>query len=115
MPISIEFKVNNGEQSCREDSITLRSPEELFAYIAPGGDCESIPSEVDEIQLVFLPAEHANTLNPVADSRVMLQMGMVFVSGPLSMIARTAQELLDRSGRGELSPAFLAVAGLRSH
>ena len=36
MPITIEFTVNKEDQLLKEDSVSLASPEELFAYIAPG-------------------------------------------------------------------------------
>jgi hypothetical protein len=45
---------------------------------------------------------------------VTLQLGMVFFSGPLSEVARTVQELLDKAGRRELSESFLLVIGLNS-
>ena len=79
--------------------------------VAPGGGCELIPSEVGEIKMVFLPPEHPNSQNPIADKAATLQLGIVFFSGPLSEIAQTATEILDKAGRGELSDSFLKVIG----
>ena len=79
--------------------------------MAPGGGCESIPSEVGEINMLFLKPEHPNVRNPVADLPVTLQLGMVFLTGPLAEIVQTAQEILDKAGRGELSTSFIAVIG----
>jgi len=35
------------------------------------------------------------------------------ITGPLSEILHVSQELIDKMGRGELSEAFLAVAGVQ--
>ena len=111
MPITIEFNVRKGDKSFKEDSVTLRNAEELFAYVAPGGDCEKMSADVGEIQMIFLSPEHPNMLNPVADMRVTLQLGMVLLTGPFATIIQVSQEILDKVGRGELSDAFLAVIG----
>ncbi len=111
MPITIEFNVKKGGDEFREDSVTLRNAEELFEYVAPGGGCEHMPAELGEIQMMFLPPEHPNTLNPIADKRVTLQLGMVLLTGPFATIVQISQEILDKVGRGELSDAFLAVIG----
>jgi len=37
---------------------------------------------------------------------------MVVFYGPLSEITTTAEQILDRAGRGELSSSFLAVIGV---
>ena len=108
---SVEFKVQANDGEFREESVAIHSPEELFAYVAPGGGCEQIPSEVGEINIVFLKPPHANNSNPIADLRVTLQLGMVFLSGPLAEIVQTAQEILDKAGRGELAASFLTVIG----
>jgi len=108
---SVEFTVQAADGEFKEESIAIHSPEELFAYVAPGGGCERIPDEVGEINIVFLNPPHANTSNPIADVKVTLQLGMVYLTGPLAEIVRTAQEILDKAGRGELAPAFLAVIG----
>jgi hypothetical protein len=50
-------------------------------------------------------------MNPIADKRVTLQLGMVFLTGPLSTIVQILQEIIDKVGRGELSDAFQAVIG----
>lgn len=110
MPITIEFMVNTGDQSFKEDSVTFASAEELFEYIAPGGGCESMPSDLGEIRMIFLPPEHPNITNPVADKRATLQLGIVLITAPLATIVQVSQEIIDKVGRGELSEAFLAAA-----
>lgn len=111
MPITIEFNVKKGGKTFKEDSVTLRSAEELFEYVSPGGGCENMPGNLGEIQMIFISPEHPNTLNPIADKRVNLQLGMVLFSGPLSTIVQISQEIIDKVGRGELSRAFLSVIG----
>jgi hypothetical protein len=108
---SVEFTVQAADGEFKEESVAIHSPEELFAYVAPGGGCEQIPSEVGEINIVFLKPPHANNVNPIADLKVTLQLGMVFLTGPLAEIVQTAQEILDKAGRGELAPSFLTVIG----
>lgn len=109
--MTVEFSAKAGGREFKEESASFRSPEELFEFVAPGGDCEKIPDEVDEIQMVFLPPTHPNVENPLADKRVMLELGMVFLSGPLSEVVQTASQILDKAGRGELSNQFLTVIG----
>ena len=111
MPITIEFNVNKGGETFKQDSVTLRNAEELFEYVSPGGGCENMPDNLGEIQMIFLSPEHPNTINPIADKRVNLQLGMVLFSGPLSTIVQISQEIIDKVGRGELSDAFLSVIG----
>ena len=109
--LSVEFKVQAADGEFKEESVAVHNPEELFGFVAPGGGCEQIPDEVGEINVVFLKPPHANVSNPVADIPVTLQLGMVYLTGPLAEIVQTAQELLDRAGRGELSASFLTVIG----
>ena len=113
-PITVEFSIKAGEVEFKEESISFHSPEELFAFVAPGSDCDAIPDEVDEIQMFFLQPEHPNTQNPIADKRVTLELGMVFLTGPLSEIVQTAEQLIDKAGRGELSASFLKVINVNS-
>jgi SprT protein len=108
---SVEFTVQASDGEFKEESIAIHSPEELFAYVAPGGGCEQIPSEVGEINIIYLKPSHANSSNPIADLRVTLQLGMVFLTGPLAEIVQTAQEILDKAGRNELAPSCLTVIG----
>ena len=110
-PITIEFSLSTGDRDFKEDTVALHTPEELFQYVAPGGGCESMPDDVDEIQLVFLSPENPNTQNPVADIRGTLQLGMVFLTGPLAEIMQTMEEIIDKAGRGELSDSFMTVIG----
>lgn len=110
MPITIEFSVNQNGQVLKQDSVSLASPAELFDYIAPGGACEKMPSDLSEIQLILQSPENPNVSNPLADKRVTLQLGLVLITGPLSEIVLIAESLIDKMGRGELSEAFLAAA-----
>ena len=112
--LAVEYRVKVGEDELKEESVPLHSPEELLAFVAPDGGCELIPSEVEEIRMVFLPPPHPNVRNPLADVPVTLQLGMVFLSGPLSEVVQTAGQLLDKAGRGELSSSFLTVIGAGS-
>jgi len=109
--LAVEYRVKVGEDELNEESVPLHNPEELFAFVAPGGGCERIPSEVEEIRMVFLQPRHPNVSNPLADVVVTLQLGMVFLSGPLSEVVQTTEQLLDKAGRGELSGSFLTVIG----
>ena len=56
--LTVEFKANAGGIDLTEESVALHSPEELFSFVAPGGGCETIPDEVDEIQMIFMPVAH---------------------------------------------------------
>ena len=82
-------------------------------FVAPNGGCDSIPDEVVEIKFVFLPPQHANSQNPIADLKTTLQLGMVFLTGPLSEIAQATEQLIDKAGRSELSPSFLKAIGAK--
>ena len=110
--LTVEFHAKGRDVEFDEESVTLHSPEELFEFVAPGGGCETIPDEVSEIRMVFLSPEHPNVQNPIADLPATLQLGMVLFNGPLSEITNTAEQMLDRAGRGELSSSFLTVIGL---
>jgi hypothetical protein len=112
--LTVEFDAKAGDYEYKEESVPLHSPEELFEFVAPGGGCENIPSEVEEIRMVFLSPEHRNTSNPIADAPAMLQVHMVVFTGSLSAISQTAEQIIDKAGRGELSDSFLKVIGLGS-
>ncbi len=105
--ITVEFVTKAGEQEFKEESVSFHNPEELFSFVAPGGGCETISNEVAEIQMVFLQPQHENKQNPIADKRVTLELGMVFLTGPLSEIMQTTEQIIDKAGRGELSDSFL--------
>lgn len=107
--ITVEFTARAGDQSFKEENVTFHSPEELFAFVAPDGGCDAISDEVAEIQMVFLQPQHPNTQSPIADKRVTLELGMVFLTGPLATIVQTVEQLIDKAGRGELSESFLKV------
>lgn len=105
--ITVEFVAKAGEQEFKEESVSFHTPEELFQFVSPGGGCEAISNDIAEIQMVFLQPQHPNTQNPIADKRVTLELGMVFLTGPLSEIVQTTEQLMDKAGRGELSESFL--------
>ena len=109
--LTVEFHAKDRDVEFDEESVTLHSTEELFEFVAPGGGCEKIPNEVAEIRMVFFPPENPNTQNVIADLPASLQLGMVFFNGPLSEITNTAEQILDRTGRGELSDSFLEIIG----
>lgn len=109
--ITVEFTAKAGEETFKEETVPLHSPEELLKFVAPGGGCENIPDEVVEIKMVFLPPAHRNRQNPIADLNSTLQMGMVFFTGPITEIVQAADMILDKAGRGELSDDFRKVIG----
>lgn len=110
--LTVEFSAKAGDYEFNEESVPLHSPEELFEFVSPGGGCENIPNEVEEIKMVFLQPEHRNANNPIADAPAMLQLHMVIFTGPLSEISQTAEQIIDKAGRGELSDSFLKVIGM---
>ena len=110
--LTVEFDAIAGNYEYKEESVPLHSPGELFEFVAPGGGCEKIPDEVEEIRMVFLQPEHRNTSNPVSDAPAILQVHMVIFTGPLSEISQTAEQIIDKAGRGELSSSFLKVLGM---
>lgn len=112
--IQIEFKAKTSGHDFVEESVSIHRLEELFEFVAPGGGCEAIPDAVDEIQIVFLSPTHPNTANPIADRPATLELGMVYLTGPLSEIGQAIEALIDKAGRGELSDQFLQVAGIRT-
>ena len=58
--LTVEFHAKDRGVEFEEENVTLHSPEELFEFVSPGGGCESIPNEVDEIRMVFMSPEHSN-------------------------------------------------------
>lgn len=112
--LTVEFTAKTDGEEIKEESVPVHSPEEFFAFVGPGGGCDAIPGEVNEIRILFLPPEHGNRENPMADAPATLQLGMVFLNGPLAELAQTVEQMLDKAGRGELSESFLAVIGMRA-
>lgn len=110
--MTIEFSARADGVSFEEESVTIHTPEELIAFVAPNGGCDMIPDEVDEIQFVFMHPETPNRQNPIADTNATLEMGMVFFTGPISEIAQTIELLMDRAGRGQVASSFLKVIGV---
>ena len=82
--MSVEFTVKAADGEFREESVAIHNPEELFAFVGPGGGCEQIPSEVGEINMVFFRPEHANISNPAIARLV----------GALSLTAELAVKLI---------------------
>lgn len=109
--MTIEFRAQAAETSFEEESVTIHSPEELLAFVAPNGGCEKIPDEVDEIQFILMHPTSIST-NPLANANATLELGMVFFSGPIAEIAQTVELLLDAAARGQLSSSFLKVIGV---
>ena len=105
--LTVEFSAKTNVAEIKEESVPIHNTEELFSFVAPGGGCEKIPSEVCEIQMVFLTPKHPNLKNPIADKRATLQLGIVYFTGPLSEIMQTLEQLIDKAGRNELSDSFL--------
>lgn len=111
--ISVEFTARAGEWEFKEESIAFHSTAELFDFVSPGGGCEWIPDEVEEIQMIFLPVAAPNRTNPMADVPATLELGIVYFTGPLSEIVQTTQQLLGKAERRELSRSFLKILGLK--
>lgn len=109
---TVEFSAKVAGVEFKEESVSLHGPQELFDFVAPGGGCDAIPSDVNEIQMVFLPPPHRNEQNPIADVHATLELGRVFFNGPLAMVSQTMEQLLDKAGRGEICQSFLSVIGM---
>ncbi|MDH5447245.1 MAG: hypothetical protein OEY52_16985 [Gammaproteobacteria bacterium] len=110
--ISLEFTAKAGEREFKEESITFRNPTELFQFVRPGGGCEKIADDVTEIQMVLLPYPDEISVGPMDDLPVTLEMGMVFLTGPMSDVVQVSQQLLGKAVRDELSPNFMKIIGL---
>jgi hypothetical protein len=110
--LTVEFTARAGSKTFEEESVHLHDLDEFFDYVAPGGGCEQIPSDVSEIRMVFLKPLHPNTQIPAADLVATLQLGMTYFTGPLAELGQLIEQLLDRSGRGELSRSFMAITGM---
>lgn len=112
--INVEFTAKTAEREFKEESVAFHSPGELFEFVSPGGGCERIPDDVDEIQMVFLSPTATKANNPMDDVPVTLELGIVFFTGPLAEIVQTMQQLLGKASRGELSESFLRIIGVKS-
>ena len=110
--LTVEFTARAGSRTFEEESVHLHDIDEFLEYVAPGGGCEQIPSDVSEIRMVFLKPAHPNAQNPAADLVATLQLGMVYFTGPLAELGQLIGQLLDRSGRGELSRSFMTITGM---
>lgn len=109
----VEFTARSGAQEFKEESVCFRSAEELYRYVSPGGGCEHIPDEVTEVQMILLshaPGQAADS--PLDEALTTLELGMVFLTGPLSEVVQVSQQLLGKASRGELAEAFLRIAGV---
>lgn len=107
--IAVEFSVKAGEVEFKEENVSFSDPEQFLSFISTGGGCDTIPDEVDEIQLVFLQPPDKDDQNPVAGKRVTLELGMVFITGPLAEIMEVVGQIIEKAGRGELSASFIRV------
>ena len=112
--LTVEFRAKVGDQEFLEESVPLHSPQEFFDFVSPGGGCDAIPSEVDEIQMMFLPGIATNAENSIADTHATLRMGIVYINGPLEDIVDTASQIIERANSGEISNSFLKVIGAPS-
>jgi hypothetical protein len=110
--MNVEFTAKTGGQEFKEESITFHTPTELFKFVSPGGGCERIADDVSEIQLVLLPHPADTQDSPMDKLPATLELGMIFLTGPLSDIVQVSQQLLGKSCRGELSRDFMKAAGL---
>jgi len=109
--LTVEFTAKAGDYEFKEESVTFHNHEEFFEFITPGGGCEKIPDEVEEIRVIFLSPVHPNVQNPIADLSAMLQLYRVIFTGPISEIIQVGEQIIDKAGRGELSQSFLSVIG----
>ena len=112
--INVEFTARAGDREFKEESIAFHSPAELFSFVSPGGGCDRIPDEVEEIQMVILPHTESAPDSPMDEVPATLELGMIFLTGPLADIVQITQQLLGKASRGELSPSFLKIAGIKS-
>mgnify|MGYP000707450605 CR=1 FL=1 len=111
--LTVEFSAKAGDYEFKEESVAFHNHEEFFEFVAPGGGCEKIPDEVEEIRIIFLSPEHPNAQNPIADVSAMLQLHRVIFTGPLSEIVQVGEQIMDKAGRGELSLSFRSVIGVK--
>jgi len=111
--INVEFTARTNGHEYKEEGVAFRSPSELFEFVSPGGGCERIPDEVEEIQMVFLPPTKPYTDNPMEAVPVTVELGMVFITGPLAEIVMILQLLIGKASRGQLSQSFLKIIGVK--
>ena len=107
----VEFKARQGEVEFADECVTLSGAEELFEFVGPGGGCDAIPDAVDEIHFTLQP-DPDNRVDPrLGHLPTSLQLGMVFITGPLGQIVPVVEQLGERAERGLLSGSFLKVIG----
>lgn len=109
--LTVEFRAKAGDYEFKEESISFHNHEGFFDFISPEGGCEKIPDDVEEVRIIFLPPEHRNVKNAIADASAILQLHRVIFTGPLSEIVQTGEQIMDKAGRGELSSSFLTIIG----
>jgi len=51
--LAVEFHTKDGDVEFDEESVRLHSPEALFAFVAPGGGCNSADTNEDKERLLF--------------------------------------------------------------
>ena len=92
---TVEFKARNGDLEF----------EDAYPLALAGG-------AIYEIHLTLLPADNAGTgAGPLQQLPATVQLGMVFISGPLGEIVETLDRIGERAGRGQLADSFLKVIG----
>ncbi|MDH5601499.1 MAG: hypothetical protein OEY78_09375 [Gammaproteobacteria bacterium] len=73
--ITVEFSAKTDVAEIKEESVSLHSTEELFAFVAPGGGCDKI--------LIGLPGMHQELMLLTKDERgdihIESLLGVVFV------------------------------------
>ena len=108
--LRVEFMAKAGDETYQEESVPLHSVDEFAEFVAPEGGCEAIPNTVAEIKMVFLP-EPGNPANPLSETRVTLQAGMVLLTGSLGQITELCNLLVDKARQQKLAPGFLKAIG----
>lgn len=111
--INIEYTARAGEREFKEESIAFHSPADLFSFVSPGGGCERIADDIEIIQMVLLPHHRSVPDSPVDEVPATLELGMIFLNGPLADIVQISQQLLGKASRDELSPSFMKIIGVK--
>lgn len=110
--INVEFTARAGGRKFKEESVTFSSPADLFKFVSPAGGCEHLPDDVSEVQMILLSHPDDEYDSPMARLPATLELGIIFLTGPLSDIVQVSQQLLGKASRNELSHEFMKIAGL---
>lgn len=109
--LTVEFRARDGELAVEEENVTLNGIDDLRAFVAPGGGCERIPDDVGEIHFTFMPSSVGEHADRLARLPATLQLGMIYLIGPLAALTDALDLLRIEASRGTLSPTFLVVIG----